>query len=73
MKPHVLREFILERASSIQYGYRKCGTHARVFHRTLAHGNSKIEIRQLKVKGKKARRMNECGKKHSGHGKVPSS
>ena len=28
-----------KRASSIQYGYRKCGTHARVFSRTLAHGN----------------------------------
>ena len=34
----------------------KCETHARVFSRTLAHGNSKIEIRQLKIKGKKARR-----------------
>ena len=29
-----------EKASTIQYGYRKC-THARVFSRTLAHGNSK--------------------------------
>ena len=46
---------------------------ARVFSRTLAHGNSKIEIRQLKIKGKKARETNECGKKHSGHEKVPST
>ena len=38
------------------YGYRKRETHARVFSRTLGHGNSKIEIRQLKIKGKKARR-----------------
>ena len=35
-----------KRASSIQYGYRKWGTHARVFSQTPAHGNSKIEIRQ---------------------------
>ena len=48
--------FILGKASSIQYGYRKCGTYARVSSQTLAHGNSKIEIRQLKIKGKKARR-----------------
>ena len=35
-----------KRASSIQYGYRKWGTHARVFSQSPAHGNSKIEIRQ---------------------------
>ena len=51
-----LKVFILEKASSIRYGYRKCWTHARVFSRTLAHGDSKIEIRQLKKKWKKARR-----------------
>ena len=56
MQPLVLRVFILGKASSIQYGYRKCGTHARVFSRTLAQGTSKIEIRQLKMKRKKARR-----------------
>ena len=32
-------------ASTIQYGYRECGTHARVFTQTLAHGN-KNEIRK---------------------------
>ena len=32
--------------STIQYGYRKLGTRARVFSQTLTHGNSKIEIRQ---------------------------
>ena len=37
-----------EKASTIQYGYRKWGTHARVFSQTLAHGNSKNEIRQRK-------------------------
>ena len=52
----LLRVFILERASSIQYVYRKIRTRARVLSRTLAHGNSKIEIRQLKIKGKKSRR-----------------
>ena len=30
----------------MQYGYRTWGTHARVFSETLAHGNSKNEIRQ---------------------------
>ena len=30
--------------STIKYGYRKVGTHARVFSQTLAHGNSKDEI-----------------------------
>ena len=30
----------------IQYGYRKWLTHARVFSQTLAHWNSKNEIRQ---------------------------
>ena len=33
--------------STIQYGYRKLGTHARVFSQTLMHGNSKNEIRQF--------------------------
>ena len=32
--------------STIEYGYRKWGTHARVLKQTLAHGNSKPEIRQ---------------------------
>ena len=32
-------------ANTIQYGYLKLGTHARVFSQTLAHGNRKIEIR----------------------------
>ena len=31
---------------TIQNGYRKCRTHARVLLQTLAHGNSKNEIRQ---------------------------
>ena len=31
-------------------GYRKCGTHARVFSQTLAHGNSKNGIRQRHTK-----------------------
>ena len=33
-----------KRGSTIQYGYRKQGTHARVFSQTLTHGNSKNEI-----------------------------
>ena len=45
---HVTRKesWCPKRASSIQYGYRKWGTHARVFSQTPAYGNSKIEIRQ---------------------------
>ena len=35
-----------KRASYIQYGCRKCGTRAKVFSRTLAHGDSNIEIRK---------------------------
>ena len=34
---------LLEKMGSIRYGYRKLGTHARVFSQTLAHGNSKNE------------------------------
>ena len=33
------------RKYTMQYGYRKRGTHARVFSQTLTHGNSKNEIR----------------------------
>ena len=33
--------------ATIQYIYRKFGTHALVFSRTLEHGNSKNEIRQV--------------------------
>ena len=35
-----------KKGSTIQYSYRKWGTHARVFSQRLAHGNSKNEIRQ---------------------------
>ena len=35
-----------KRGSTIQYGYWKWGTRASVFSQTLAHGNSKNEIRQ---------------------------
>ena len=39
-----------KKASTIQYGYRKCVTHARVFSQALVHGNSKNEIRQRNKK-----------------------
>ena len=35
-----------ERASSTQYGYRKYEIRAQLFSPTLAHGNSKNEIRE---------------------------
>ena len=34
-----------KKASTIQYGYKKFGTSARVFSQTLAHGNSNNKIR----------------------------
>ena len=34
-----------KKEDTIQYGYRKWGTHARVFSKTLVHGNSKNEQR----------------------------
>ena len=37
---------LLEKRGTNEYGYRKCGTHARVFSKTLEHVNSKNEIRQ---------------------------
>ena len=36
---------LAKKEGTMQYGYRKWGTHARVFVlQTLAHGNSKNEI-----------------------------
>ena len=35
-----------KKVNTIQYGYSERGTHARVFSQTLAHGNSKNEIRK---------------------------
>ena len=49
-------------ASTIQYGYRKCVTHARVFFHTLAHGNSKIEIIQ-RDRGRRQAEKCKNGKK----------
>ena len=42
-------------ASSIQYGYRKCGTRAQVFSPIPEHENSKNEMRQRN----KQRRVNK--------------
>ena len=36
------------RASSIQYRYRKSGTHARALSQTLDNGNSETDRRQAK-------------------------
>ena len=49
-----------KKASPIQYGYRKCGTHARMFSQPLLRGNSKNEIRQ---RTKKKKIKNEAGAK----------
>ena len=43
--------------------------HARVFSRTLTHGNSKIEIRQWNS-GRRQEEENEFRKKYSGHEKI---
>ena len=42
LKNHVVSR---KKEGTIQYGYRKWGTRARVFFQTLAHENSKNEIR----------------------------
>ena len=47
--------FPYEKASTIQYFYRKYVTHSWVFSQTLAHGKSKNKIRERKVEGKKRR------------------
>ena len=44
-----------KRGSTIQYSYRKRGTHARVFSQTLTHVNSKNEIRQWDRRRRKKR------------------
>ena len=41
--PHV-DEVSVRSKYYFQYFYRKCGTHARVFSKTFAHGNGKKEI-----------------------------
>ena len=43
MKVICLSHFGEKKASTIQFGYRKCLTHARVFCQTLAHGNSRMK------------------------------
>ena len=52
-----------KKKSTIQHGYRKCGTHARVPSQTLTHGNSKTEIGKETRKRYEERR--EYGKKES--------
>ena len=42
-----------KKGDTIQYGYRKLGTHAQVFSQTLLHGNSKNEIDEETEKGTK--------------------
>ena len=44
-----------EKASTIQYGFKKLGTDALVFSQTLAHWNSKKE-KKTKEQKKKVRR-----------------
>ena len=44
LKEHKSIWFREKRRYTIQHGYRKWVTHARVFSQTLAHGNSKNEI-----------------------------
>ena len=55
-------------SSTIQYGYKKCGTHAQVFLQTRVNWNSMNKIRQ-RVKsteegGKKSGVYMEYGKKY---------
>ena len=41
-----LQNLIIHHPAGSPDGYRKLGTHARVFSQTLTHGNRKIDIRQ---------------------------
>ena len=50
---------------SIQYAYRKCGTRAQVFSRTLAHGNSKIE--RQRNRGRRQEEKTENAKEKKRH------
>ena len=60
----------VEKKSTIQYGYRKWGTHGRVFSQTLAKGTTRM---------KKGKETDECNweawawKKQSGHEKKKKS
>ena len=58
----------IKKTSVIQHDYKKCGTQARVFSKTLtlAHGNSKNEIRQ-RNRRKSLEERSEYGKRYSGH------
>ena len=59
------------RTNFIHCSYRKCGTHARFFSRTLAHGNSKIEIRHIN-RGRRHEEENEYRRKYNWHEKMKS-
>ena len=50
---------LLSIGSTIENGYRNCGTHAQVFSQTLAQGNSKNEITK-KQKEKVRREARVC-------------
>ena len=55
-KQELLR--LVKKTTTIQYGYRNSGTHARVSSQTLAHGNIKSEIRKTQMNKLKKRRWN---------------
>ena len=52
-----------EKENTIEYGYRKCGTHARVFPQSFPHGNSKNKIRQMH-RGRMSEEKSEYGWKY---------
>ena len=51
---------LAEKASTIQCGYKKWGTRARVFSQTLANENNKNQIR--KINGRRYEERSEYGK-----------
>ena len=57
----------LQKASSIQYGFRKCETHSRMLSATLAHGNSKNEVRH------RGRRKEERSERDARNKEVPAA
>ena len=62
-----------KKENTIAYGYRKCGTHARVFSQSFPHGNSKNKIRQMH-RGRMSEEKSEYGWKYSEYEKnVPTT
>ena len=52
---------LAKKEGTIQFGYRKCLTYARVFSQTLAYGNSKNDLRKEEKKRGVSMKISEEG------------